>query len=61
MKRLLAPYDRCGGVARPLGTVCLPWGRGSSPGPRVAAVGAWPVTCAPCGRRGGVACPVGLV
>ena len=29
--------------------------------PRVAAVGAWPVPWAPCGRRGGVAGPLGPV
>ena len=36
-------------------------GRGRSPGPRVAALGAWPVPWASCGRRGGVASPLGLV
>jgi len=38
-----APYGRRGGVAGPLGPVWPPWGRGRSPGPRMAAVGAWPV------------------
>ena len=37
------------------------WGRGRTPGPRVAAVGAWPVPRASCGRRGGVAGPLGPV
>ena len=54
--------------------VWLPWGRGLSPGPRVAAVGAWPVPWASCGHlgawpvdwvswgcRGGVAGPLGFV
>jgi len=58
------------GVAGPLGLVWLPWERGRATGPRVAAVGAWPVprvlyACrgawpvpwAPCGGRGGVADP----
>jgi len=49
------PCGRLGGVAGPLTPVWLPWGRGRSPGPRVAAVGAWPVLQAQCGRRGGVA------
>jgi len=70
----LGPCDRRGGVACQLGPVWLPWGRGRSPGPSVAAVGAWPVPWAPCGRRGswpvtwakcgrrgGVACPLGTV
>jgi len=60
-------------MTRPLGSVwppwgrgpspghrCLLWGHGPSPGPRVAAVGVWPVTSAPCGRRGGMACILGL-
>ena len=39
-------YGRRGGVAGPLGPVWPPWGRGRSPGPRMAAEGAWPVpTC----------------
>jgi len=51
-----APYGRRGGVAsalgpvwppwgrgRFLGSVWLPWERGRSLGPRIAAVGAWPV------------------
>jgi len=33
-----APYGRRGGVADPLGPVWLPWERGQSPGPRMAAV-----------------------
>ena len=36
-----APYSRRGGVAGPLGPVWPPWGRGWSPGPRVAVVGAY--------------------
>jgi len=65
-----APYRRRGGVAPPwvsycrrgsvatlLGFVWLPWGRGRSLGPRMAAVGAWPVPWNPYGRRGGVAGP----
>ena len=36
-------------------------GRGRSRGPRVFAVAAWTVTWAPCGRRGGVAGPLGPV
>jgi len=68
---LWAQYDGLGGVASPLGTVWMPWGsywyatpvwppwgRGRSPGPRMAAVGAWPVRWAPYGRRGIVAGPV---
>jgi len=55
-------------VAGPLGPVWLRWGRGRYPGPRVAAVkawpvlglrvaavGAWPVTWASCGRLKDVA------
>jgi len=70
---LWAFCGRRGGVAGHLGPVWPPWGRGRSPGPRVAAVGAWPVLWAPCGavgawpvlwapygRRGGVACPLAL-
>jgi len=38
-----APCGRRGGVVGPLGPVWPPWGRGRSPEPRVAAVGAWPV------------------
>ena len=45
-------------MARPLGTVWPPWGRGPSPGHRVASVGAWPVPWAPRGSRGGVAGPM---
>jgi len=50
-----APYGRRGGVASPLGPVCLPWGRGRSPGPRMAAMEAWPVDWIPYVCRGGVA------
>ena len=50
-------HGRHGGGAAPLGPVWPPWGRGRSPGPRMAAVGAWPLPSAPPGRRGGVAAP----
>jgi len=56
-----APCGRRGGVAGFLGRVWPPWGRGRSPGPRVAAVGAWPVPWAPCGCSGGVVGPLGPV
>jgi len=59
-----APCALCGClgvVAAPMGPVWSPWGRGRSPGPRVAAVGAWPLPWAPCGRRGGVSGPVAPV
>ena len=36
-------------------------GRGRSPGPCLAAVGAWPLPWAPSGRRGGTAGPLGSV
>jgi len=36
-------------MAVPLGLVWLPWGRGRSPGTRLAAVGVWPVPWAPSG------------
>jgi len=49
------------GVARPLGFVWPPWGRGPSPGPRMGAVGAWPVPWALYGSRGGVARHLGRV
>jgi len=49
-----APYSCRGGVGGFLHTVWLPWGRGRSPGFRMAAVGAWTVSWAPYGRRGGV-------
>jgi len=49
------PYGRRKGVADPLGPVCLPWGRGRSLGPRMAAVGAWPVSWASYGRSWGMA------
>jgi len=52
-------YGGCGGVAGPLGPVSPPWMRGRIPGPRMAAVGAWPVPWAPYGSRGGVAKPLG--
>jgi len=61
---------RRGGMAGPLGAVWPPLGRGRSttfclaavgvcrsPGFGLAAVVAWPVHCAPSGRRGGVAVP----
>jgi len=70
----LAQCGRGGGVADPLGFVLPPWGRGRSPGPvwppwgrgwspglRGAAVGAWPVSWAPCGRLESVAYPLGNV
>jgi len=44
-------YHR-GGVAGPLGPAWPPWGRGRSPGPRIAAVVVWPVPWAPHGRQG---------
>jgi len=50
-----------GGVTDPLGPVWLSWVRVRSNGPRVGAVGAWPVPWAPCGPRGGVAGPIGPV
>jgi len=45
-------------VAGPLGPVWPPWGRGRYPGPRLAAVGAWPVPWSPSDRRAGVAVPL---
>ena len=57
----LIPYGHHVGVAGLLGSVWLPWGRGHSPGPRMAAVGAWPFPWGPYGCRGGVADPVGPV
>ena len=69
-----APSGLCGGVTRLLGSVSAPLGRGCSPGPRVAAVGAflspgpqlatvgaWPVPRALSGCRGGVAGHLGPV
>jgi len=53
-----APYGRLEGVADPLGPVWQPWGRGRSPGPRMAAVGASPVPLALYGRSGGVGGPL---
>ena len=68
------PSGRRGGVAGLLGFVCLPWGRGRSPGPWMAAVGVWSVPrprmdavgvwtlpWAPYGRPGGVAGLLGSV
>jgi len=54
----LGPYAGRDGVLGPLVPVWPPWGCGRSPGPRMAAVGAWPVPWAPYGRRGGVAGPL---
>jgi len=48
-------------MADTLGPVGPPWGRGWSPGPIVATVGAWLVPWAPCGCLGGVAGPMGPV
>jgi len=48
-------------ASRPLGAVWPPWGRGPSPGSRMAAVWAWPVSYAPYRRRGGVARPQRIV
>ena len=42
------PWGRC----RPLGFVWPPWWRGWIPGPRMAAVVAWPATWASCGYLG---------
>jgi len=56
-----APYGCRGSVVRPLGPVLPVWGRGPSFLPRMATVGAWPVTWGPYRRRGGVARPLGLV
>jgi len=53
-----APFDCRRGVAAPLARVWPPWGRDCSPGPREAAVMAWPVPWAMCG---GMAAPVGFV
>jgi len=50
-----------GGVAGPLGFVWPPWGRGQSPGLCVAAVAAWQVPWAACGRCGDVAVSLALV
>jgi len=43
----------------PLGSLFSPWVRGWSLGPIMAAVGAYQVTWAHRGRRGGAACPLG--
>ena len=56
-----APYARSGGVAGLLGPEWPPWGRGRSPGHRLAAVGAWPVPWAPSGCRRGTAGPLSIV
>jgi len=69
-----APCGRCGGVALPMGSVFRrggvagflcpmrpPWGLGRFAGPRVAAVGALPVSWALCGGRGGVPGPLSPV
>ena len=42
------------GLYIPVGAWPVPWAR-------MAAVGTWPVPWAPCGRRGGVAGPLGPV
>ena len=55
---LWAPHGCRGGVAAPLCPAWPPWGRGRSPGPRMAAVGAWPLPWAPHGRRGDAAAPL---
>jgi len=47
-----APSGCRGGVDCPLGPIWPPWGRGRSPAPCLAAVGASPVLCAPSGRVG---------
>jgi len=48
-------------MAGPLGLGWSPWRHGRAPGPRVAAVGAWPVSWTPRGRRVGVAIPLNPV
>jgi len=48
-----------GGWAVRVGPVFVPWGRGWCPWPLLGEVGAWSVSSAPYGRRGGVAGPVG--
>jgi len=69
------PYGCRGGVASPLSPVLPPWKRAQTPGPgmavfwlrgrtngpRMAAVGAWPVPRAPYDRCWGVAGPLGHV
>jgi len=47
-----APYGVREGVAGPLDPIWLPWGRGRSPGPHMAAVVAWTVSWASYGRVG---------
>jgi len=49
------------GVADPLVPVWRPLGRGRYPGPRLAAVGAWPVPWSLSGCCGGVAGPLIVV
>jgi len=53
-----SPFHRRAGVAGFLGPVWPPWGRGWSPKPRLAVVGAWLVPWAPSGSLGGVARPL---
>jgi len=48
-------------VADRLVPVWLPWGHGRSPGPRLAAVEAWPVPWGQRGRRAGVVGPLASV
>ena len=55
--KLCASCGRRVGEAGFLGFVWKPWGRGRTPGPRVAAVGAWPVPWGLCGRHGGAEVP----
>ena len=57
----LAPGGRRGSMAGPQRPVWPPWKRGRSPGPRLAAVGAWPLPLASSGRRPGVSGPLHLV
>jgi len=57
----LGPSGRRGGVVGPLGSVWPPWGRGRTPGPRLAAVGTWPVPWPQHGHCGGVAVCLGSV
>jgi len=45
-------YGRPKGVADFCGLECLPLKLGRSPGPGMAAVGAWPVPCTLYGRHG---------
>jgi len=59
--RLLGPVWPPWGVAGSLCPVLPPRVCGLSCGPCVAAMGAWPIPWAPCGRRGCVDGPLGLV